>query len=241
MRKPIFCLFFLLVFLILSPGIKSQTKLTAGPVAGVGWYNGDLNNSRQFYQMHPAFGLLFRYAIKDRIAFRAQASIMELSGDYQYQDYYFPNSAGSSYHFERSIGDVVGLMEINMFSFDHPFSNDASFTPFLTFGLGTTIYKRYEEENGKGTEKPTFVLSLPFGAGVKWKVNPWVQVGADWIFRRTFVDDLDVMGFNNSIDPADPYHYNISSSIHNNDWYSMVGVYVTFRVFSTGDKCFDGF
>lgn len=241
MHKSVLKHIFFFLALFVGSQMMAQTKLTGGPFVGTSWYNGDLNASQQFYRAHPAFGGLLRYAIKDRIAFRAQANIVNISGAYKYEGNYFPNSQNVQYSFKRSVVDLSAMMEINFFSFDHPFDDGARFSPYLAFGLGSTIYKSYKEVDGNRTEKPTFVLSLPFGAGVKWKVNRWVQMGAEWTFRKTFADDLDVVGFGNRIDASDPFKHNASSAIHNNDWYSVVGVYLSFQIFSTGGKCFDGF
>lgn len=221
--------------------LNAQTKLTAGPFIGTSWYNGDLNPSRQFYRVQPAFGGFLRYAVKDRIAFKAQLNMATISGAYKYENHYFPNSENVQYSFKRSVGDLTAMMEINFFSFDHPFDESSYFTPYVTFGLGSTFFTRYKELQDNDTKKPTFVLSLPFGAGVKWKINRWMQVGADWTFRKTFADDLDVVGYGNQLDASDPFNYNLSTGIHNNDWYSVVGIYFAFRIFTTGGKCFDGF
>ncbi|WP_233248594.1 hypothetical protein, partial [Desulfonatronum sp. SC1] len=69
----------------------------------------------------------------------------------------------------------------------------------------------------------------------------WMKLGAEWTFRKTFTDDLDLIGFNNPIDPSDPYRFNQNTLSHNNDWYSVVGLYMTFSIFSRRDKCHDGF
>ena len=241
MHKSAFKHILLLFGLLISFQSIAQTKMTAGPFVGTSWYNGDLNASRQFYRVHPAFGGFLRYAVKDRIAFRAQVNMVNISGAYKYDGNYFPHSQNERYSFNRTLGDVTAMMEINFFSFDHPFDESARFSPYLAFGLGSTFYNRYEEVNGVRTKKPTFVLSLPFGAGVKWKINKRMQMGAEWTFRKTFADDLDVVGFGSGINASDPFNHNVSSAIHNNDWYSVVGVYLTFQIFSTGGKCFDGF
>lgn len=233
---------FILIPLILPiQEINAQAKLEGGPYIGVSWYNGDLNPQRQFYRIHPAIGGIIRYSVNDRIAFRGGASLVGISGAYPAKDVYLPDAENVTYSFKRNLIDITALTEINFFSFDHPHNREAIFTPYATLGFGTTIYKRYREENDNHTEKPTFVLSLPFGAGVKWKVNSWMKLGAEWTFRKTFTDDLDLIGFNNPIDPSDPYRFNQNTLSHNNDWYSVVGLYMTFSIFSRRDKCHDGF
>ena len=74
----------------------------------------------------------------------------------------------------------------------------------MAFGVGSVFYERYTEDNGSHNEKPSFVLSLPFGAGVKWKAGDRLNLGAEWTLRKIFADDLDVVGFDNSIDGSNP-------------------------------------
>ncbi len=228
-------------FLLVGPGVLAQTKLEGGPYIGVSWYNGDLNPNAQFYNIQPAFGGIVRYSVNDRIAFRGGALLAGMSGDYPQKNVYLPTSSEDAYHFSREVLDLTALLEVNFLSFDHPTNKESIFTPYFTLGIGSTFYKRYTEDNGNHNEKPTFVLSLPFGAGVKWKVNDWMNLGAEWTLRKTFVDDLDVVGHENIVNASNPLGFQKTSSTHNNDWYSVVGVYATFNLYSRRDKCRDGF
>jgi hypothetical protein len=240
---PKFKLLLLVVFAfyIGESGAGAQVKLEGGPYLGVSWYNGDLNPNRQFQSIQPAFGGIVRYSVNDRIAFRGGALLAGISGDYPQQSVYLPTSSDDAYHFNREVLDLTALLELNFFSFDHPTNKESVFTPYFSLGIGSVFYKRYTEDNGNHDEKPTFVLSLPFGAGVKWKVNDWVNVGAEWTLRKTFVDDLDVVGQNNAVNGSNPLGFQNTALTHNNDWYSVVGVYATFNLYTGRDKCRDGF
>lgn len=226
---------------LITPAALAQVKLEGGPYIGVSWYNGDLNPNRQFYKVQPAFGAILRYSVNDRIAFRGGALLAGMSGDWPQKDVYLPASSDAAYAFKREVLDLTALLEVNFFSFDHPTNKESVFTPYFTLGIGSVFYKRYTEDNGNHDEKPTFVLSLPFGAGVKWKANDWINLGAEWTLRKTFVDDLDVMGHENVVNASNPLGFQKTTSTHNNDWYSVVGVYATFNLYSGRDKCRDGF
>ncbi|MDG5799710.1 DUF6089 family protein [Marinilabiliaceae bacterium ANBcel2] len=233
---------FIFVLLMPSHYIKAQTKLEMGPLIGVSWYNGELNRTKQFYNMHPSAGILLRYLINDRIAFRTGVTAVTISGEYPtsrtfLKEYHHNNH----YEFKRTVGDISFLTEFNFLSFDKPHTNDTNFSPYITAGLASTFYKSYKEVEGELSEKPTFVLSLPFGAGLKWKPTENMQVGIEWTFRKTFANDLDLKGFNTPIDPSDPFDMNESAIIHNNDWYSIFGVHATFSIFTKDTKCYDGF
>ena len=220
-----------------SVKIKSQTLLEGGPILGVSWYNGDLNPQRQFYNMQPAFGGFVRLALNDRLGYKGSLLIGGINGEYPAKNVLLNQISDDIYTFDRKITDVTVMFEFNMFSFDHPFKPENNFTPYMTFGLGGIFYKRYEEDE----EKPYFVLSLPFGAGVKWKMKNKLRIGMEWTMRKTFADDLDKVGFNNSVNPANPYAFNQWKMAHNNDWISFVNVYVSFTIFNRRTKCEAGY
>ena len=234
----LFVLFFSIIYALPS---RSQTVLEAGPILGISWYNGDLNPQQQFYQVHPSVGILMRYIVNDRIAYRASVSYARISGSYPANNVILPQTIDAAYGFSRNIGDIAAMLEWNLFSFDHPFKKETVFTPYVTIGIGSLFYKRYLHESGNFSEKPLFVLSLPFGAGVKWKVTDGIKLGLEWTFRKTFVDDLDIVGTNNSVNPSNPYGFNQSSRTHNNDWISVVGVTASFSIFKRNADCNDGF
>jgi hypothetical protein len=232
-----------LAVLVLLPAstLNSQWKVEAGPYIGISWYNGDLNPSKQFYNIHPAFGGLLRYVFNDRLALRGNVLIAGVSGEYPAKDVYLPENNPDNYSFKRDLLDIAMLFEINLFSFDNPSLKKSAFTPYMAFGVGSVFYERYTEDNGSHNEKPSFVLSLPFGAGVKWKAGDRLNLGAEWTLRKIFADDLDVVGFDNSIDGSNPIGFSNTTITHNNDWCSVFGVYATFTILGRRDKCRDGF
>ena len=220
---------------------KAQNRFEIGGFLGAGYYFGDLNPSPPFKNSHPALGGLVRYNMTDRIAFKGSATLSELSGEYPSEGVLFPNAEGARYSFSRTFVDVAAQMELNFLSYDHPFISKTRFTPYLSFGLATTIYKRYGDEMQNEENKTVFVLSLPFGLGAKYKLNNWIRIGADWSFRKTFVDDLDYVGGSGIINPDDPYRFDDKVLTHNNDWYSFTGITVTFSFSRRKTECNGGF
>ncbi len=231
---------FIVCFLLASTQIRGQERIEGGFFLGASYYNGDLNPGRQFYRARPAFGGLVRVVMNQRIAFKGTLTAVEIQGSYPQRDVLYPTSSENSvpgFSFQRTLADISTQLEINFFEYDHPFRREeTNFTPFFSFGLGYTLYSRYESRS----ENPHFILSLPFGIGVKWKPADWVHVGVEWTFKKTFVDDLDMMG-QTDINPADPYGFDEYSTWHNNDWYSVAGVFVTFDLFHRRVPCNAGF
>ena len=132
-------------------------------------------------------------------------------------------------------------LEINFFEYDHPFKKEETlFSPYISLGLGYTLYSKYRPNENSNSENPQFILSLPVGIGVKWKPLDWAHFGMEWSFRKTFVDDLDTMGYG-EINPSDPYGFGEYSLWHNNDWYSFAGVFVTIDLFHRRIPCRAGY
>lgn len=222
----------LLFFLVLSGnGVNAQDRLEAGPLVGASYYFGDLNPSTPFVNNHLAIGGLVRYVFNDRTAVRGSAIYAGLSGSYDSAKGVLPG-VPDGYSFNRNIGDLAVMGEINLFSYDHKYISTTVFSPYLTFGVGTLLYKRADEQG----EKSVFVLSLPFGAGVKYKINKWVKIGAEWGFRKLFVDDIE-----GNMVPDDLSAIYGSAKTHNNDWYSIANVYVTFSFIRRNSSCVGGY
>jgi len=216
---------------------NSQSILEGGPFLGISWYNGDLNPQRLFYNNHPSLGVILRYSANDRIGFRGSLIMGGISGEYPTKNVILKETENFvPYEFKRNITDVAVCFDMNLFSFDHPYKKASHFTPYMSFGLGTIFYKRFQDNK----EKPYFALSLPFGAGVKWKMKNGLRFGAEWSMRKTFADDLDLVGHDNSVDPSDPFGFDQWKTFHNNDWVSFVGVYVSVSIFNRREKCRGG-
>ncbi|WP_301200012.1 DUF6089 family protein [Plebeiibacterium marinum] len=230
----------ILLFMMAFGIAKSQDRIELGVMAGASYYIGDLNPQKQFYKPGFSYGGIARYVLTDRFALKGTASMVRIKGSYPDNDVLFPEGE-QTYSFNRAMGDAALQMEFNFTSYDHPFIGTTNFTPFISFGLGTTIYKRFSTDIENNSEQTVFILSLPIGVGFKYKVNKWVRVGAEWSFRKTFVDDLDYVGNNLPVNPDDPYGFYQETTLHNNDWYSFAGVSITVSMFRRKTECNSGY
>lgn len=241
------------IALLLCDTIKAQDRLEMGFMGGVSYYLGDLNQSQQFKSARPALGILVRYAINDRLAAKVNLFGGGIAGEYPFAGEKYPIIrpksdvsdniegivTGGKYEFSRMLLSVGFMGEVNFRSFDHVFNKSESlWTPYLTMGLGATFYKSYAD---KTSGKTDFVLSLPFGLGIKYKVNKWLRVGAEWTMHKTFADDLDLVDPNGvQINPNDPYGSKHHALTHNNDWVSFCGITITASMWPRKLSCNDG-
>lgn len=256
LRRYLYKTLITISLILFSPVIQGQDKIELGVFLGGCYYLGDLNPSQQFKDFRPAIGGIARYALSDRWALKGNVIAANMAGKYPGSgDVYLHNEGyerhsvsadgtvhttiDSDYSFNRTVIDAGLTAEVNFRSYDHMFRQEQTrFTPYLTFGLATTIYERYET---KSDRKTVFVLSLPFGLGVKYKVNKWLRIGCEWSWRKTFTDELDTVEPDEAkVNPADPYGMGKSKWTHNNDWYSLIGVTLTCSMWPRKISCNDG-
>lgn len=234
----------------------AQDRLELGLFGGGSYYLGEMNPSQQFKKTRPAAGFFARYMANDRIAVRGMVGYYGIAGKYDENsgdvysaslttnttpfvegqvEYLRPENC----EFSEGLIDVSFLGEFNFLSFDHMFRKEQTrFTPYLALGLGCTAYSHYSG----GAKKRQFVLSLPFGFGVKYKVNKYLRLGLEWTFHKTFTDNLEcVEDLTGTFDPSDPYRNGVHKITHNNDWFSNMCVYVSFSLWPRSLVCKDGF
>jgi hypothetical protein len=211
----------ILVLLIVGTGIVSaQRKANVGLFAGTTYYMGDINPNRHFYRASPAFGAIYRYNLNSRYAIRGNAYFAYLSGnDMDFPEILHPDRPVSPASFYTSLIDVAVQVEYNFLPFT-PNLGRWSYTPYLTTGLAGALILDSDVNVSN-------FASFPFGAGLKVNFSSRVSAGAEWSFRKTFSDHLD--GLTN---PS-----GITSVLHNNDWYSFLGVFITFKIFNFAVKC----
>ncbi len=232
------------LFVTVSFG-NAQNKIEIGGFFGTSYYLGDLNPQKQFYKPSVAFGGLARYVLTDRYAIKGTLGAARIKGNYPDNNILFPQG-NTPYSFNNFLVDGSVQMEFNFKSYDHPFIGSTNFTPYVSLGLGTTVYKRISIENGNDIKQTVFILSLPFGIGAKYKINKWIKIGAEWSFRKTFVDDLDLEEQREhdpitDPDASDPFDFGNKGKIHNTDMYSVASVHVTFSLFRKKAQCNSGF
>lgn len=229
---------FLSVLLSGNTECRAQDKYEVGVFLGGSYYIGDLNMGQHFKDTRPAVGVIGRYVINDRLALKADIVGAMMHAEYPSGGDKYPNYTGEKFEFDKTFFDVGIMGEFHFLSYDHVFfQNRTRFTPYLTAGLGGTIYTSYKD-NDDG--KQTFSLSLPFGFGVKYKVNSWMRLGLAWTIRKTMVDDFDTSDKMSGVNPNDPFGFKTHVSSHNNDWYSLFGVIVSVSMKPRRLTCNDG-
>lgn len=194
----------LLVLPLLATGVMAQVS-ELGITGGTTFYIGDINPTRYYpRQTSLAGGLMYRYNINDRYAFRLQALYGHLEAwDHESDD---PLQRLRNLGFRTSLFEASALLEINFFKY-RALRDGKTWSPFVFAGL---CYFRTNPQNllndtwydlqPLGTEGQTIgggqgynlnQIGIPFGAGIKLAVSTRVDVQLEWGLRRTYTDHID--------------------------------------------------
>lgn len=153
---------------------------------GVFNYTGDLVRTYDLTTSRPAATVFYRSNISRVISFRTALT----AGQVAASDRHNPID---SFSYKRNASFSVFLMEVSG-TFEYHFldwRNDARklrFTPYLFAGVGLFGISG----NAKKTAEYSNVqMCIPFGAGVKYVLNPKYYISFEIGMRKTFFDYLD--------------------------------------------------
>lgn len=195
-----------ILFIFIISYCVSQERKDIGILVGGSYYVGDYNQGTPLYQPSPSFGLMIRYNMNKYYTIRMSADYNILKGSHSISNYYLPGVTGS---FSESLISVEGLFEMNFMSFNTKHLNKDNFAPYVFLGIGGAYV------GGK------VIPHIPFGVGVKYCPLSRITVGVEWRLSKTFTDNID--NYNNIYDGS-------KAIFHNNDWFSFVGLFITFRL-----------
>lgn len=178
---------------------------------GMSWVYGDVNKEKVLYNPALAGDIVFRYNANPRWAFVADLATYGIKGDSKDFDNAYPNDATHS--FDNCLWNLAIRPEFHFWNYG--WSNDyrekKHIVPFLTAGAGVGF------ANGDGDTGA--IISLPIGAGVKWKIAPRWNAQLTCLFTRTFGDSADGI--------KDPYGVG-TSVLANSDWIGSLVLNLTF-------------
>ena len=179
-----------------------------GISAGVAHYFGDLNPNVHLNQPKIAVGIFYKRQFGNYVAVRLSGHFAQLG----YSDIY--NTQNQFEHrrnlsFNTNIWELALQGDFNFFKFV-PGNADFRYTPYITFGIGTFSYDPYAYYQGQkiylrplGTEgqgsaaypdrKPygTMAVCFPLGVGIKYNLNPKMNIAVEVAYRFTTTDYLD--------------------------------------------------
>lgn len=194
-----------------------QKKFDVGVFGGGSYYLGDINQTKQFYSPSYAFGGLYRYNLNPRYTLRASLYYGHLQADDQDFNNLFQATRDES--FSGTVLDATLQFEFNFLPYS-TFGRAGEYTTYVSGGIGAAFM------NISG---PSTQLVIPFGIGSKINLGKKFGIGIEWGFRKMFYDGIDDIK-----DPIDPAY---RSFINNNDWYSIAGISLTYKIYNGIEDC----
>ncbi len=203
--------------LCISLNVHAQKRsYDYGFLIGTAQYNGDVNMTRPYYSPQPAASIIFRKNFNPHYSLRFNGTYGLLRAD----DADFSNryQQNRNYYFDKTqIIELSSMLEFNFFEVTNN-KKEKNFSPYVVFGLGVMYI-----ENSKWYE----AFNIPMGLGLKYKLLPRLELRGEWVFRKTFTDNLDQLAYQAN----DGYlQYQQISFKETNDWFSILGVSLLFNI-----------
>lgn len=211
-----------------------EYQLELGGALGTCFYTGDAS-SAPFKHTSAMGGVLARRVLNPRMVVKGDLAIGHISGSTE--GIFIPADATSltpeggelvRLKFKRNLIDLGAQFEFNFWGYglEGGYKGHSPITPYATAGVGFTL--------AFGGGGANLALNAPIGLGVKYKLMPRVNVGAEWTMRFTTTDKLDVT--NTSTQLEHPYGVE-SAGFKNKDCYSFLMLFVTYDLCPKYRKC----
>lgn len=222
LKKFYFIVLGILLASAINVNAQEDYRFDMGGGLGITGYLGDANTSN-LYQ-NPGFEaeLLFRYIHNPRWAFKSNFFVGGLRGDSKQMTNVFPSN--ETYKFSTTFFELGEVAEFNFFNFGigEYYRKLKRWSPYICAGLSATAWS---------VDKHVYAaFTLPFGAGVKFKLNRRLNMGVEFLMKKTFSDRLD----GELLD--DPMGIK-SSFIKNTDWYSTLTVSISYEFSKRCAEC----
>ena len=229
----------LIIGLLLALGANAQEdeeyQMEMGGALGVDFYMGDVNKV-PFKHSSAMGAYIVRKIFNPRMVLKGDLAVGHLYGNSK--GYYIPTDAGSAtpeggepidLKFKRNIFELGAQFEFNFWGYGigEAYKGNSRFTPYAVVGAGLTIVAG----GGGGTKA---ALNCPVGAGVKYKVKPRLNIGAEWTFRFTTTDALDTGKDSKQL--IRPYAIK-STGFKNMDCYSFLMFFLTYDMLPKCKTC----
>jgi hypothetical protein len=199
--------------------ISQRTEIGGG--LGIFNYTGDLVSTFDLATSRPAATLFYRSNISRVISFRTSITGGQLAASDR-------NNPTDPFAVKRAASFDLFLLELSG-GFEYHFldwrddKRKLRFTPYLFAGVGLFGISGTPNKNA---EYSNIQLSIPFGGGMKYVLNPRYYISFEFGVRKTFFDYLDnISGGNPSFKT---FQY---GNPNDNDNYFFTGITLTYTFY----------
>ncbi|MBQ8457456.1 MAG: outer membrane beta-barrel protein [Prevotella sp.] len=195
-----------------------EYKMEAGAGAGLVAYTGDFNGNL-LKGMQPWGTLIAKYHLSPREALAFSLGMGKIKGSSDNAETWYPIEP---YEFDNSLTEGVIRYEYNFWAYGtgREYRGARRLVPFVAIGLGLTHHSG---------ENSGITMSLPIGAGIKYKIGQRLNLVAEWAMRFTPSDQLDGR--------SDIYGIKSSGLFKNTDCYSVLQLALTYDIWMKCKTC----
>lgn len=220
------------IFFIFLSNIGYSQHSEIGLLGGTSYYLGEINPSIQVLnELNPTIGLFYRKNTSTRYALRFGANYGKLSATDNMSRTKLSDYRDLS--FSSNLIEGYGILEFNFLPYQINNYRASSFSPYVFIGAAVFRVSPKIKNNATGlvvSSGSIIAPSIPFGLGVKFNLVQNLGVGIEWGMRKTFTDEID------GLSPTFISGYQLSNS-QNNDWYSIVGITLNYKILTKRDHC----
>ncbi|MFH2141418.1 MAG: DUF6089 family protein [Bacteroidota bacterium] len=217
----------IIILLFIPLLIKAQVSTDFGLWGGGSYYLGELNTSTHFKSIKPAGGAFVRYNYNKRYALTGSINLGALSGNDLSSRYLYQNFRAHTFY--TPFVDFATKFEFNFLPYE--IGNDKHpYTLYVTNGIAFAIISY--------ASRP-YQIAVPTGLGFKFNISKHMGGGIEYTFRKTFTDYIDRMGGSRYYIENSPSYFPLKQKayLHDNDWYSMIGFFISYNIPKSGVKC----
>lgn len=165
-----------------------EYRMELGAGAGVA-FSLDDTNSRFYGATNMAGGVLARFPLNPRMAVKTALSYARTAGSTTGLEEFYPANPGTvsperlDYTFSGGIVDLSALYELHFlpYGYKQGYLGHRRLVPYIQAGFGLTY----------ATPGKAFTVSLPVGAGLKYKLAARLNLGLEWRMHFTLSDKMD--------------------------------------------------
>ena len=198
---------------------EPEYKMEAGAGAGLMTYTGDFNGNL-LKGMQPYGTLMAKYHLSPRAAVSFNLGVGKIKGSSDDAETWYPLE--ERYEFDNTLTEGLFRFEYNFWAYGtgKEYRGARRLVPFITVGLGLTHHSG---------ENSGITMSLPIGAGIKYKIGQRLNLIAEWVMRFTPSDYLDGV--------SDPYGIKSSGLFKNTDCYNVLQLALTYDIWMKCKTC----
>ena len=180
--------------------IRRERSLILVGGTGTSTYFGELSNDGDYIDAKPNINVGLQYFVTKRVSARAEITWFTLAGTDEKAD----EGSGRrerNLSFKSSNYEVNLSGAINLFSNTDRYYRRPNFNAYLFTGVGFMYSNPKTEYNGEkialrplkteGVSYGAFGIVIPYGFGLRWKLNPMFNVVVEGGWRKIFTDYLD--------------------------------------------------